>query len=106
MERRAPGDTLQLFYNITCRKKGIDNHRRIRKKETLLNCGSLLLGTRYDSCRVSAQEREHDASGDGRAYNSGDVRAHRVHQQKVPWVLLLANSLHNTRCHRHSRHSG
>ena len=49
-----------------------------------------------------AENVDQDTSSNGRAYNTGHVGAHCVHQQEVGGILALANLLGNASGHRHS----
>ena len=57
------------------------------------------------ACRLAEQGHQ-DACGDGGTDNTGNVRAHGVHEQEVGGVLLLADDLGDTRGHRNGGNTG
>ena len=54
----------------------------------------------------TAQSIEQYTGGYGRTDNTGNIRAHSVHQQEVMGIRLLTDFVGDTRRHRHSRHTG
>jgi len=52
------------------------------------------LGFQFAPRANLAQHTQEDAGGGSGADNPGHIGAHSMHQEKIPWVSLLAHLLH------------